>query len=95
MTMIIDQDLKHDPDAHQVQDLSLVPEHTANYIPNHDAATAAEEAALVRKLDWRLLPFVLLLYTLSILDRSNIGMPSSSAIAAASMHCKKPTHPTC
>lgn len=35
--------------------------------------TAAEEAAVIRKLDWRLLPFVLVLYSLSILDRSNLG----------------------
>lgn len=35
--------------------------------------TAAEEAAIIRKLDYRLLPFVLLLYSLSVLDRSNLG----------------------
>lgn len=33
----------------------------------------AEEKAIIRKLDWRLLPYVLLLYTLSVLDRSNLG----------------------
>lgn len=35
--------------------------------------TAAEEAAVIRKLDWRLLPMVFILYTLAILDRSNLG----------------------
>ncbi|QIW95209.1 hypothetical protein AMS68_000727 [Peltaster fructicola] len=35
--------------------------------------TAAEEAAVIRKLDWRLLPMVFVLYTLAILDRSNLG----------------------
>lgn len=35
--------------------------------------TPEEEAAVIRKLDWRLLPFVLVLYSLSILDRSNLG----------------------
>jgi len=35
--------------------------------------TAEEEAAIIRKLDFRLLPFLLLLYTFSVLDRSNLG----------------------
>lgn len=35
--------------------------------------TAAEEAAVIRKLDWRLLPLVFVLYSLAILDRSNLG----------------------
>jgi hypothetical protein len=29
---------------------------------------------VIRKLDYRLLPFLLLLYTFSVLDRSNLGM---------------------
>lgn len=35
--------------------------------------TAAEEAAVIRKLDYRLLPLVFVLYSLSVLDRSNLG----------------------
>lgn len=35
--------------------------------------TPEEEAAVIRKLDWRLLPFVFLLYMLAVLDRSNLG----------------------
>lgn len=35
--------------------------------------SAEEEAAVIRKLDWRLLPMVFILYTLAILDRSNLG----------------------
>lgn len=35
--------------------------------------TAQEEAAVIRKLDWRLLPLVFILYSLSVLDRSNLG----------------------
>lgn len=35
--------------------------------------TAQEEAAVIRKLDWRLLPLVFVLYSLSVLDRSNLG----------------------
>ena len=35
--------------------------------------TAAEEAAVIRKLDFRLLPLVFVLYSLSVLDRSNLG----------------------
>ena len=33
----------------------------------------ADEAAIIRKIDFRLMPFMLLLYTFAILDRSNIG----------------------
>lgn len=36
-------------------------------------ATPAEEAAVIRRLDWHLLPFVFLLYSLAVLDRSNLG----------------------
>ncbi|KAJ6518917.1 MFS general substrate transporter [Mycena sanguinolenta] len=35
--------------------------------------TGVDERRLVRKLDWRLLPWFILLYTLSFLDRSSIG----------------------
>ena len=35
--------------------------------------TAEEEAAVIRKLDFRLLPIVFVLYSLSVLDRSNLG----------------------
>lgn len=37
------------------------------------AATAKEEEAIIRKLDYRLLPLVFVLYSLSVLDRSNLG----------------------
>lgn len=35
--------------------------------------TPEEEARVIRKLDWRLLPMVFVLYSLSVLDRSNLG----------------------
>lgn len=41
----------------------------ADYVP----ATPEEEAAVIRRLDWHLLPFVFLLYSLAVLDRSNLG----------------------
>lgn len=36
-------------------------------------ATPEEEARVIRKLDCRLIPFVFVLYSLSVLDRSNLG----------------------
>jgi len=42
--------------------------------------TAEEEAKIIRKLDYRLLPFLLLLYTFSVLDRSNLGMCCASML---------------
>ena len=38
---------------------------------SHEAAV--DEKALIRKIDWRLLPAVGILYLLSFLDRSNVG----------------------
>lgn len=35
--------------------------------------TAEEEAAVMRKMDFRIMPLLLLFYTLSVLDRSNLG----------------------
>lgn len=36
-------------------------------------ASPQEEAAVIRRLDWHLMPFVFLLYMLAVLDRSNLG----------------------
>ncbi|KAK7888350.1 hypothetical protein LTR67_008696 [Exophiala xenobiotica] len=35
--------------------------------------TKAEEDAVIRKLDWHLMPLIFVLYSLSVLDRSNLG----------------------
>ncbi|KGQ00984.1 hypothetical protein PAAG_12357 [Paracoccidioides lutzii Pb01] len=35
--------------------------------------TEEEEKVVIRKLDWNLLPLIFVLYSLSILDRSNLG----------------------
>lgn len=43
------------------------------------AQSRVNEKALLRKLDWRLLPAVSVLYLLSFLDRSN-GIPCLSAV---------------
>lgn len=32
-----------------------------------------EKNAVIRKLDWRLMPLIFILYSLSVLDRSNLG----------------------
>ena len=37
------------------------------------APTAEEEATVLRKLDWRLMPIIFTIYMLSVLDRSNLG----------------------
>lgn len=40
---------------------------------NTPADTAANESAIVRKITWRIIPFVFILYIISYLDRANIG----------------------
>jgi hypothetical protein len=36
-----------------------------------------EEKRLIRKVDWRLLPILGALYAISLIDRVNVGSPSS------------------
>ena len=45
---------------------------TALYNPHVDVS-GVDEAKLVRKLDWRLIPWLSFLYLLSFLDRTSIG----------------------
>lgn len=40
--------------------------------------TPEEEAAVIKKLDWRLLPLVFVLYSLAVLDRSSMPPPPST-----------------
>ena len=39
----------------------------------HPEALQTEVARVVRKLDWHILPLCFVLYTFSVLDRSNLG----------------------
>lgn len=44
------------------------------YVPNLvPRYTKEEEEAVIRKLDWHILPLIFALYSLSVLDRSNLG----------------------
>ena len=45
---------------------------TAIYNPHVDVSDV-DEAKLVRRMDWRLLPWLSFLYLLSFLDRTSIG----------------------
>jgi hypothetical protein len=50
-----------------------------------------DEKKLVRKIDWRILPGVILLYLLSFLDRSNVANAKVEGLAAdtkmSSLYC--------
>ncbi len=47
---------------------------TGGIVPPTDLVfTQVEEDRVHRKLDWHLLPFVWVLYSLAVLDRSNLG----------------------
>lgn len=65
----IEQSRHSDEQSHKGQsDLEQAQALQASYVPN-----TPEEKALVRKLDWRLVPCTWTLYLLSNVDRSNIG----------------------
>lgn len=70
---------KHDPEkassSHAERTASEAAPGKEAYAPPADFVypTPAEEAAVIRKLDWRLIPLVFVLYMLSVLDRSNLG----------------------
>ncbi|KAF2094743.1 retrograde regulation protein 2 [Rhizodiscina lignyota] len=47
---------------------------TDGYVPETAPEyTAEEEAKVIRKLDWNMIPLLFTLYTLSVLDRTNLG----------------------
>lgn len=48
-------------------------EHAESTTSSELPATRDEEAKIIWKLDLRLMPFVFVLYSLSVLDRSNLG----------------------
>lgn len=79
MAMMLDEKYGHQAIDHLERYETHVSPNEQGEIKRHSISgafippTAAEEAAVIRKLDWRLLPFVLVLYSLSILDRSNLG----------------------
>ena len=60
--------LPNGPDEKRQFDLEQAQDLQASYVPGTE-----EEKALVRKLDWRLVPCCWTLYLLSNVDRSNIG----------------------
>ena len=42
-------------------------------LPTDSEFTSAEESALLRKLDWRIIPILSVMYILMLIDRVNIG----------------------
>jgi hypothetical protein len=60
--------------SHSKSISSSVPEEIEFEDGTHDDfIDPEEERRLVRKLDWRLIPWLCLLYLISFLDRTNIG----------------------
>ncbi|KAI0197009.1 major facilitator superfamily domain-containing protein [Astrocystis sublimbata] len=59
---------------HDVEGTQVVTESGHNLGPIiSDPPTPEEEASVIRKLDWRLMPLIFTIYSLSVLDRSNLG----------------------
>jgi hypothetical protein len=50
-------------------------------------STTVNERAFLRKLDWKLLPAVSILYLLSFLDRSNVANARIDGLTTGKVHC--------
>jgi len=65
-------------EAFQVEDTKgaggRLPHHQPRFSPE-------EEAVVIRKLDWYLMPLIFILYSLSVLDRSNLGNARIAGLA--------------
>ena len=59
-------------DHHNVEDVEAV-KHEEPAEVRLSQFTKEEEEAVIRKLDWHLMPLIFVLYSLSVLDRSNLG----------------------
>ena len=78
----------HELDAHRnVTKVEEVEQISYNFTP-------AEERALVRKLDWHILPFVWLCYLFNSLDRSNVSNAKSDGMTSESLRFSCRTSPT-
>ena len=65
------EDVPHDHnDINHHYDRRLAPQYTKE-----------EEDAVIRKLDWHLMPLIFVLYSLSVLDRANLGNARISGMA--------------
>ncbi|KAI1424286.1 retrograde regulation protein 2 [Xylaria sp. FL1777] len=62
MDGIMKQDVECTEDAGHTADLAI-----------GEPPTPEEEKSVIRKLDWRLMPMIFVIYSLSVLDRSNLG----------------------
>ena len=74
-------DEKYSAQAQELEGVDLT--QSGEYIP----ASEQEEKRVIRKLDLRLLPFVFVLYSLSVLDRSNLGNAKLAGMVGAKRWC--------
>jgi hypothetical protein len=60
-----------DPQKPEEFKLETLP--TQNTTNSFQEISKQDEDAVIRKLDWHLMPLIFILYSLSVLDRSNLG----------------------
>jgi len=71
-----DTKLPHDPLPPHKEDSKVL---QSDFESEHDLET--ERKRILRKIDWKLLPFISILYLLSFLDRANIGNAKIAGMA--------------
>lgn len=69
-------------DVEKVEDCSADADKRAPPTRAVDTYTPAEIRVVVRKLDFRLMPLCFVLYTFSVLDRSNLGNAKLAGMAS-------------
>lgn len=62
-----------DHEKAQLENVEVVTRDHSKAQPRLSRFSIEEEEAVIRKLDWHLMPLIFVLYSLSVLDRSNLG----------------------
>ena len=70
----------HPQDVEKDQEQSVNIEKIASATDDIQAFTPKEQARVIRKLDFHLLPLCFILYTFSVLDRSNLGNAATAGL---------------
>jgi hypothetical protein len=80
----VDHHSDHDVELDKSSVVQLEQVHNGSLTPEEALFLASfsdeQKKTVLRKVDWRLVPMLLILYLISFIDRANIGVPTHDAI---------------